>query len=145
MKNKNLLVAVVCCFAALQSCKNERDNYLGTWNYSEDYFLGFYYSDNSPADTSYYQDSGTLLVEEFGKSGLKIEDLNFHVKGKDIYTDEMDEFDNENGIVLQGKKKASGTLEGDKMKVLLESNGTWSVITGETGNYKYTRRLYMFK
>lgn len=145
MKFNIIFIAIACCFTFLQSCKDERANYLGTWNYSEDFFLGFYYNDNTPADTFYYQDSGTLLVEEYRKKGLKIEDLNFYVKGKEIYTDEMDEFDNEDAVMFEGKKKATGTLEGNKIKILLESNGTWSVITRQTGTYKNTRRFYLFR
>lgn len=76
---------------------------------------------------------------------MKIEDLNFYVKGKEIYTDEMDEFDNEDAVVFEGKKKATGTLEGNKIKILLESNGTWGVITRQTGTYKNTRRFYLFR
>lgn len=82
MKFNIIFIAIACCFTFLQSCKNERANYLGTWNYFEDYFLGFYYNDNTPADTFYYQDSGTLLVEEYGKKGIENRRFKFLCKRK---------------------------------------------------------------
>ena len=140
------LITIIFSLINLSSCKKEevddRDQYVGTWNYQVTGALTLY-SNGQSIGIMDLDDNGSLDITKSGESDLMIDGELFTVSGSNISMQPLTETSSEDGVTIIGTQTGSGVLGSNTISINLSITGTWNASDGTSGNLSgsYTRSL----
>ena len=140
------LITIIFSLINLSSCKKEevddRDQYVGTWNYQVTGALTLY-SNGQSIGIMDLDDNGSLDITKSGESDLMIDGELFTVSGSNISMQPLTETSSEDGVTIIGTQTGSGVLGSNTISINLSITGTWNASDGTSGNLSgsYTMSL----
>ena len=140
------LITIIFSFIFFSSCKKEevddRDQYVGTWNYQVTGALTLY-SNGQSIGIMDLDDNGSLDITKSGESDLMIDGELFTVSGSNISMQPLTETSSEDGVTIIGTQTGSGVLGSNTISINLSITGTWNASDGTSGNLSgsYTMSL----
>lgn len=148
MKNFRLLFIsfLLLNIFSLSSCQKEeidnRDQYVGTWNFNQ---LGslIFYQNGQVVITSPIDQNGTLSITKSANNDLIIDGKTYTVNDNSIIAapESITETDNVNGVNLVGTNIQNGTLGGNIIVINSSITGTWNNSNGVSGNFSGTTTI----
>ena len=140
------LITIIFSLINLSSCKKEevddRDQYVGTWNYQETGALTLY-SNGQSIGTIPIDNNGSLDITKSGSSDLMIDGTLCTLSGSNISVQAETLTSSEDGVTFIMTQTGSGVLGSNTISINLSITGTWNASDGTSGNLSgsYTRSL----
>ena len=129
-----MILSFNSCSKDDDSVVDNRDQYVGTWEYKQTGSLTLY-QNGSILGTVPINETGTIDITKSGENGLKIGGRLYFVNGSNLSTDSQSYTLNENGVVMVGTDTSSGNLGSNLININSSITGTWSNSSGANGNF----------
>lgn len=135
-----ILVLIGLSTISLTSCSKDddtvedaRDEYVGTWNYTELGSLSLYHNGRNigsiPIDTT-----GSMSITKSGENDLIINGKRFMVNGTHLSSDPESVTETSDGVNIVATYTRSGTLGSNIITINSSVTGTWNNSHGASGN-----------
>lgn len=143
-KALNFIVVLLIMSVGLTSCSKDddaihdnRDQYVGHWDYSQRGSLTLFYAGQS-IGTVPIDENGTTNITKTGENGLKIGSKVFYLNGNRLTSDPDSFSETADGFNMVGTAVYSGTVSADIITINMEITGSWSNSQGASGNFSGT-------
>ena len=142
------LISIIFTLINLSSCKKEevddRDQYVGTWNYQETGALTLY-SNGQSIGTLPIDDNGSLEITKTGSSDLMIDGTLCTLSGSNIIVPAGTATSSEDGLTIIVTNTGSGVLGSSIITLNLSYTGTWNSDNGTSGNLSGSTTMSLTK
>ena len=142
------LISIIFTLINLSSCKKEevddRDQYVGTWNYQETGALTLY-SNGQSIGTLPIDDNGSLEITKTGSSDLMIDGTLCTLSGSNIIVPAGNATSSEDGLTIIATQTGSGVLGSSIITLNLSYTGTWNSDNGTSGNLSGSTTMSLTK
>jgi hypothetical protein len=142
------LISIIFTLINLSSCKKEevddRDQYVGTWNYQETGALTLY-SNGQSIGTLPIDDNGSLEITKTGSSDLMIDGTLCTLSGSNIIVPAETATSSEDGFTLILTLTGSGVLSSSIITLNFSYTGTWNSDNGMSGNLSGSTTMSLTK
>ncbi len=143
MKNIKLIISLLLfsTLTVLTACQKDeadpRDQYLGTWQYTQTGSLTLYYAGES-IGTAPLSDNGSTEITKSGENDLLIDGQLYTVNGNKLTANPESINMTDEGVNMVGTALFTGQLSSNLIVINSTITGSWSESGGTSGNFSGT-------